>query len=471
LEQGTQRGLDAGALHRALKLKPGGCPADDGDATEGFWRLGAFDDKGAGIDVSKLQTDLFLPLSQAQLARRRAAQDLMRQRSLRALALTADASTARTALFDTATPPLKPPDPWPMPPGQTLSTPVSSSPSRFPSTDKAPPRLTVLCRTRAQCDAVLDLADRGLIYELQLDFLEANGLEDAVEAARAVGQRVVVCLPRIIKPGEDRLWRFYRRLRADGLLVRAAGALYQLLNLGSDAKDSVHSCEDTNLSVEMAPEIIGDFSLNATNALTAATFLALPGLTRLVPGHDLSINQICELARGLGAERAAHLEVVAHQHLPIFHTEHCVFCRFLTKGNDYTDCGHPCEKGSLHLRDAAGKDHRVIADMGCRNTIFNAEAQSAARDLKTLSAAGVGFLRLELVDEPPELLGSLIEKYYNVLHDAVGVDVLWSLLRDLPDVNGRAQGVSRGSLDDASWRDREIAQLRPSAAAAAARRR
>lgn len=32
-------------------------------------------------------------------------------------------------------------------------------------------------------------------------------------------------------------------------------------------------------------------------------------------------------------------KVVAHQHLPIFHTEHCVFCRFLSNGNDYTDPG------------------------------------------------------------------------------------------------------------------------------------
>ncbi len=32
------------------------------------------------------------------------------------------------------------------------------------------------------------------------------------------------------------------------------------------------------------------------------------------------------------AGRAAMLEAVVHQHLPIFHTEHCVFCRFLSTG-------------------------------------------------------------------------------------------------------------------------------------------
>ena len=65
-----------------------------------------------------------------------------------------------------------------------------------------------------------------------------------------------------------------------------------------------------------------------------------------------------------------------HQHLPIFHTEHCVFCRFLSDGNSYLDCGRPCESKSVHLRDGSGKDHLVLADKGCRNTVFNAQAQS-----------------------------------------------------------------------------------------------
>lgn len=56
-----------------------------------------------------------------------------------------------------------------------------------------------------------------------------------------------------------------------------------------------------------------------------------------------------------------------------------VFCRFLSSGNSYKDCGHPCEKHAVHLRDSQGSDHLVLADMGCRNTVFNAQAQSGAR--------------------------------------------------------------------------------------------
>jgi putative protease len=38
--------------------------------------------------------------------------------------------------------------------------------------------------------------------------------------------------------------------------------------------------------------------------------------------------QMMDLAASLGP-LASRLEVVIHQHLPIFHTEHCVFCRYV----------------------------------------------------------------------------------------------------------------------------------------------
>lgn len=53
------------------------------------------------------------------------------------------------------------------------------------------------------------------------------------------------------------------------------------------------------------------------------------------------------MARALGgaaqpaatSRAATSLEAILHHHLPIFHTEHCVFCRFLSDGNSYKDCG------------------------------------------------------------------------------------------------------------------------------------
>ena len=38
----------------------------------------------------------------------------------------------------------------------------------------------------------------------------------------------------------------------------------------------------------------------------------------------------------------------------------------------------------VDLRDMNGQDHIVLADMGCRNTVFNAQAQSGAEVSKSI---------------------------------------------------------------------------------------
>src|SRR5262249_36626427 len=138
------------------------------------------------------------------------------------------------------------------------------------------------------------------------------------------------------------------------------------------------------------PLLIGDFSLNAANSISAAEFLAM-GLSALTPAHDLNAAQVTELARAAG--RSA-IEVVAYQHLPVFHTEPCVFCRFLSTGTTYRDCGRPCDHHRVALRDTGGRAHPVMADVGCRNTVFGAEAQDASRHLETWLAAGIRQFRL-----------------------------------------------------------------------------
>ena len=42
------------------------------------------------------------------------------------------------------------------------------------------------------------------------------------------------------------------------------------------------------------------------------------------------------------------------------------------------NCGRPCDVHSVKLRDRIGVEHPLLADVGCRNTLFNAVPQSAA---------------------------------------------------------------------------------------------
>ena len=78
------------------------------------------------------------------------------------------------------------------------------------------------------------------------------------------------------------------------------------------------------------------------------------------------------------ARFAPFAEIVVHHPMPLFHMEHCVIAALLSEGRDHKTCGRPCDRHQVSLRDRAGMDHPVEADVGCRNTVFHAAAQSAA---------------------------------------------------------------------------------------------
>jgi putative protease len=275
------------------------------------------------------------------------------------------------------------------------------------------PSLHLLVRTPEQLAAALDLRPASIT----LDYLELYGLHPAVEQVQAAGIEARVASPRVLKPNEQRIVNFLLRLDCT-ILVRSGGLLQALQ--GTD-----HAA------------LIGDFSLNAANVLTAETFLAL-GLDRITPTHDLNAAQVAELTRAIGGDR---IEVIAYQHLPVFHTEHCVFCRFLSTGTSYKDCGHPCEKHRVALRDMNGRAHPVMADVGCRNTVFGAEAQEASRHLDDWRRAGVQHFRLEFVHETADEVAQVGAAFRAALQDKISAP---ELARRLPRL--APQGVTEGSL-------------------------
>lgn len=256
----------------------------------------------------------------------------------------------------------------------------------------------LLVRTPAQLGAAIALRPDSIA----LDYLDFFGLRPAVAQVRAEGIEVRVASPRILKPGEQRIVDFLLNLQCP-ILVRSAGLLHALAGR----------------------KLIGDFSLNAANALTADAFFKL-GAHRLVPTHDLNAAQIATLARSVGPQR---IEVVAYQHLPVFHTEHCVFCRFLSSGTSYKDCGRPCEKHQVALRDVQGRAHPVMADVGCRNTVFGAEAQESSAHLSGWMDAGIAHYRLEFAHETPDQVAQVFRAFRQALDGHLTGQALNDLLR------------------------------------------
>jgi len=296
--------------------------------------------------------------------------------------------------------------------GQVLRTALSTVHSEV-NAALATTAIHLLVRTPEQLDAALDLRPASIT----LDYLDLYGLRPSVERVKSRGVPVRVASPRVLKPGEARISNFLSSLDC-AILVRSTAVLHALKDLGTR-------------------QLIGDFSLNAANSLTAETYRQL-GLTRLAPTHDLNAEQISELARRVGG---TFIEAVAYHHLPVFHTEHCVFCRFLSTGTTYRDCGRPCEQHRVALRDKNGRSHPVMADVGCRNTVFGAEAQEASAHLGRWLDAGIRHFRLEFVHESAAQVSQVFRAFESTLAGESSIEELARRLK-----RAAPEGTTVGSL-------------------------
>ncbi len=276
------------------------------------------------------------------------------------------------------------------------------------------PELVVLVRNLEQLAAAIAAGCRTLYCELE----DPRRYKLAVQQVRQADPTITlwVAPPRISKPGETWILEQVRACQADGYLVR----------------------NYDHLAFFAADRCIGDFSLNITNALTASYFKQQFDLERLTASYDLNIHQLKDL---LAHTPTNWLEVTIHQHMPMFHMEHCVFCAFLSEGNDFTNCGRPCEQHQVQLRDRAGVAHILQADAGCRNTVFNGIAQTGAEYLHQLVEAGVRHLRLEFVNETPAQVQKTLHCYQQLLQGQITGTQLWRALKLQNQL-----GVTRGAM-------------------------
>jgi len=157
-----------------------------------------------------------------------------------------------------------------------------------------------------------------------------------------------------------------------------------------------------------------------------------------VPSYDLNWRQLAAMVARFDSTR---FETVIHQHMPMFHMEHCVFAHTLSTGKDFHDCGRPCEKHQVDLRDRVGQPHPLIPDAGCRNTVFNAQAQSAAEFVPRMKELGLIHYRVELLRESPREFKELLARYRDLL---AGRSEGRTTIRSLKVLN--QLGVTAGTL-------------------------
>jgi putative protease len=289
----------------------------------------------------------------------------------------------------------------------------------------ANPELIVLVRNPAQLDAALkcgistiycEFEDPKKYREAVTSFHTAHGCAVSPLSANSFPPGIFVAPPRIFKSGEEWILNLVRSCNADGYLVRN----YDHLKFFSGAR------------------LVGDFSLNVANRITADYFKIQFALERVTASYDLNVPQLESLLQSAPPE---WFEITIHQHMPMFHMEHCVFCAFLSSGRDYRDCGRPCDKHDVKLRDRVGAEHPLKADAGCRNTVYNSQAQTGAEFVEQLLSLGVKKFRVEFLNETTEEVERTIGKYRQLLRGEISGTQLWRELKLFNQL-----GVTRGQL-------------------------
>ena len=364
------------------------------------WELGS-------LEVH-LSGELFLPMAQLNQLRRQLVDHLASSGDLASCVPSCPPTTAQPALDRTAAKAGLPQilgSLHPQEPGPT---------TRSQQEGHGGTEVVVLVRSLDQLKALRDQPVHRVIAELE----QPHELKEAIAIGRGVWPGGIwLAGARITRPDERWTLDPLIRAQADGYLVRNADQL--------------------ELLTPLAP-CVGDFSLNVANPLTAAWFLNHWGLERITASYDLALDQLLELLAGCPA---GSVEVTVHQHMPLFHMEHCLFCAFLSDGHDHTNCGRPCETHTVLLRDRSGSEHPLRADLGCRNTLFNGKAQTAAEALPQLLRAGVRSLRLELLDESADQTVQRVRQYGSAIRGEISGRQLWQQ----EQLDSRL-GVTRGSL-------------------------
>ncbi|MBL7663657.1 MAG: U32 family peptidase [Bacteriovoracaceae bacterium] len=292
------------------------------------------------------------------------------------------------------------------------------------------PQLNLVLRSKEQVEAfVAELENFNLKHlgVVILDFEFGKDYSASLTALRTQKIKTGIATTRILKPKEYYNLRTIERLAPDFILARNLGAAHYFLGQNF--------------------EVWGDFSLNVTNS-ESYQYLKAKGLKVINASYDLNKNQLLGLANQISE---SGLEVTLHHYMPEFHMEHCVFAATLSNGTSFKDCGKPCEKHTVELKDSYGINHFLKADHECRNTFYKSTPQSAAFLLEELKQLGVQHYRLELLNETAAELSVKIKTYLAFFAQELS-------LSDAMNQLGLTEkyGLSSGQLNDVKiYKDRK----------------
>jgi putative protease len=152
--------------------------------------------------------------------------------------------------------------------------------------------------------------------------------------------------------------------------------------------------------------VLGDYSLNAYNALTLRALSEL-GFAGATLSHELTMEQI-ELMPDAPPER----EAAVYGRLPLMVSAHCPIGAQAGRQR----CGR-CEAGSHSLTDRKGVAFPLVCDRSrCVCTVLNGDILAVPQLAARLGRSGIRWLRLYIHDETPQEVARLLALFSEAAH-------------------------------------------------------
>ncbi len=227
------------------------------------------------------------------------------------------------------------------------------------------------------------VADR--IYVPFLNLFEKDHLE-IIKKLKENGAEVFAAIPPVTKGEEDEL---LKKQAKDLQTVGIDGVL-----LGNISH--LEFFADSGLPM------VGDYSFNIYNSqsIKAAADLGLKGVAL---SHELTISEI-KMLSNCGIE----LEATVYGSIPVMVSEHCAIGSELSDKPDSLKCGL-CENGCYALKDRMGAEFPLLGDpKSCRSTLLHFEKLYVPEYMADLKDAGVTNFRLYVSDEKTQELKDLL---------------------------------------------------------------
>ncbi len=231
---------------------------------------------------------------------------------------------------------------------------ISALPAKklVPSPKSLVPKLVAHVDTPAKVQAALDAGADEILYGGETFTNQpVKNISEAIELVHLRGKKISLATPRLVR--EDELPALEK------ILPAAVDAVY------------VHNLATLNLAKKLSnAPIRTDFSLHVFNSATI-NFLASLGVEGVTLSPELNLAQVKALVK----KSPLPVECIVHGRQELMISAYCVLGSFLG-GLDKKNCPHVCRAKDFYLRDRKGELFPVVTDQFCRMHILNAKTLS-----------------------------------------------------------------------------------------------